>query len=180
MSFVNAVPEALISAATDLAGIGSTISAANTAAAVQTTSLVAAAQDEVSGAIAALFSARGQEFHALSAQAAGFHDKFVQAMTEGSQSYVTAEAANTTPLGKLATGYISSEQALDKLLDVQVSDLRYIVNAGVGINTRLVSSEQALSYAYADGEQKLDNVVGVQVSDARFFGWGRPKEVGFF
>lgn len=47
MSFVIAVPEALTMAASDLANIGSTINAANAAAALPTTGVVAAAADEV-------------------------------------------------------------------------------------------------------------------------------------
>jgi hypothetical protein len=44
-------------AATDLARVGSSISAANAAAATQTTAVVAAGADEVSAGIAALFGA---------------------------------------------------------------------------------------------------------------------------
>ena len=60
MSFVIAVPEFVASAATDLSNIGSGLSAANAVAAVPTTGVLAAAQDEVSAAIAALFSSHGQ------------------------------------------------------------------------------------------------------------------------
>ena len=74
MSFVIAAPEMMTSAATDLAGIGSTLSAANAAAAAPTTGIVAAASDEVSAAIAALFSWHGQAYQALSAQAAALHN----------------------------------------------------------------------------------------------------------
>src|ERR1700739_4600581 len=94
MSFVMAVPEVLGTAATDLTNIGSTLSTANAAAATQTTGVLAAAEDEVSAAIAALFSAHGQGFQALSAQAAAFHDQFVETLTAGAASYVSAEAAN--------------------------------------------------------------------------------------
>jgi len=52
MSYVIAGPEALTSAAADIAGIGSTLSAANAAAATPTTGILAAASDEVSTAIA--------------------------------------------------------------------------------------------------------------------------------
>ncbi len=45
MSFVVAVPEVLGTAATDLAGLGSSLSAANAAAAHQTTGVLAAAED---------------------------------------------------------------------------------------------------------------------------------------
>lgn len=54
MSFVVAVPDFIGSAATDLTGIGSTLSAANAAAAIPTTEILAAAEDEISTAIAAL------------------------------------------------------------------------------------------------------------------------------
>src|SRR6201998_2717828 len=98
MSFVIAAPEFLTAAATDLANIGSTLSAANAAAAVPTTGILAAAEDEVSAAIAAAFSAHGQGFQALGAQAAAFHAQFVQALTAGAGSYVGAEAANVAAL----------------------------------------------------------------------------------
>ncbi|WP_412176895.1 PE family protein [Mycobacterium liflandii] len=55
MSFVSVVPEWVAAAATDVAGIGSVVGAANAAAAGATTSVTAAAGDEVSVAIAALF-----------------------------------------------------------------------------------------------------------------------------
>ena len=59
-----------------------------------TTGVLAPAEDEVSAAIAAMFSAHGQGFQALSARAAAFHDQFVQTLTAGARSYVGAEAAN--------------------------------------------------------------------------------------
>ena len=94
MSFVTAVPEAFAIASGDLNGIGSAIQAANAAAAPFTTGVLAAAQDEVSAAIASLFAAHGEGFQAVSAQAAAFHGQFVQALTAGARSYVSAEAAN--------------------------------------------------------------------------------------
>ena len=94
MSYVIAAPDIITAAATDLANIGSTVSAANTAAATRTTGVLAAAEDEVSAAIAALFSTHGQGYQALGAQAAAFHEQFVQALTAGAGSYAGAEAAN--------------------------------------------------------------------------------------
>ena len=94
MSYLVAAPEFLASAATDLSDIGSAMTAANAAAAAPTTGVLAAAEDEVSAAIAAVFSAHGQGFQALSVQAAAFHDQFVQTLTAGAGSYVSAEAAN--------------------------------------------------------------------------------------
>jgi hypothetical protein len=78
MSYVIAAPELMTSAATDLSNIGSTLTAAKAAAAAPTTGILAAAEDEVSAAIAALFSAHGRGFQALGAQAAAFHEQFVQ------------------------------------------------------------------------------------------------------
>ena len=94
MSSLIAAPELITTAATDLANVGSTLNAAHAAAATQTTGVLAAAEDEVSAAIAAVFSAHGQGFQALGAQAAAFHDQFVQALTAGAGSYASAEAAN--------------------------------------------------------------------------------------
>jgi acetyl esterase/lipase len=94
MSYLVAAPEFLASAATDLSNVGSALSAAKAAAATRTTGVLAAAEDEVSAAIAALFSAHGQGFHAVGAQAAAFHDQFVQALNASAGSYASAEAAN--------------------------------------------------------------------------------------
>src|SRR5246127_5922406 len=94
MSYLVAAPEFLASTATDLSNIGSTLSEGNAAAATQTTGVLAAAEDEVSAAIAAMFSAHGQGYQALSAQAAAFHDQFAQALSAGAGSYASAEAAN--------------------------------------------------------------------------------------
>lgn len=98
MSYVAVVPEAVKLAASDLVNLGSTISAASTAAAGPTTSVVAAAQDEVSTAIAAFFGSHAQQFRSLSARAAAFLDQFVQALTGGAASYGEAEAENALAL----------------------------------------------------------------------------------
>ena len=60
--------------------------------------MIAAAEDEVSAAIAAVFSAHGQGFQALSAQAAAFHAQFVQALKSSAGSYASTEAANLAAL----------------------------------------------------------------------------------
>jgi hypothetical protein len=100
---INVAPEFVSSAAADLAAIGSTISEANAAAASPTTSVVPAAADEVSTRIAALFSAHAQEFQALSAQAATFHQQFVNLMNGGAAQYAATEAASVNPLSALGS-----------------------------------------------------------------------------
>ena len=98
MSLLVVAPELVESAAANVESIGSALRAANAAAAVPTTGIAAAGADEVSAAVAALFAGHGQEFQALSAQASAFHQQFVQALSSGAGSYLTAEAANASPL----------------------------------------------------------------------------------
>jgi len=98
MSFVITSPEILLATAQDLAGIGSTLGAANAAAALPTTTMLPADADEVSAAITALFSRVGQAYQTVSVQAATFHHQFVQTMTASAGAYNAAEAANASPL----------------------------------------------------------------------------------
>src|SRR6516225_2343619 len=84
MSSVMVVPEFVSQAAGQLGTIGSALNAAHAAAAGPTTSVMAAAQDEVSAAISALF-----------------HDQFVQTLTSGGNAYNGTEAASINSLGGL-------------------------------------------------------------------------------
>jgi hypothetical protein len=120
MSFVIAVPEMVASAASNLTSLGSMISEANAAAAARTTGVVAAAGDEVSAAIASLFSSHARDFQALSAQAAAFHAQFVQALAGAGNSYAATEAANASLLLKIVEqdvaeivgGYVQADAEL--------------------------------------------------------------------
>lgn len=94
MSFVTAATELIQGAAQNLAGIGSSLADAATAAAGPTTGVAAAAEDEVSIAIASLFGNVGREFQALSAQAQAFHSQLVNSMNSGAGAYADAEVAN--------------------------------------------------------------------------------------
>lgn len=96
-----ATPDVLTSAATELAGIGSSLRAANTAAAPLTTGIVAAAGDEVSTAIASFFGGYAQEFQTLTAQTTVFHARFERALSAAGAAYAAAEAANVSPLRTL-------------------------------------------------------------------------------
>ncbi len=110
MSFVHAAPEFVTVAASDLASIGSTLDAAHAAAVAPTTGVLAAGADEVSAAITTIFAAHAQAYQALSAQAATFHQQFVQLMNAGAGSYASTEAANAKPLKTLEAD-ISQEEA---------------------------------------------------------------------
>ncbi|ORB33026.1 PE family protein, partial [Mycobacterium persicum] len=94
MSFLLVAPELVSGAASDLAAIGSAVSTANAAAAAMTTQLTAAAGDEVSAAIAALFSGYGRQYQELSAQIGLVHEEFVRALNGGAAAYAAAEFAN--------------------------------------------------------------------------------------
>jgi hypothetical protein len=101
MTYVVASPELLTTAADNLAGLQSRISAVNAAAASSTTNMAAAAADEGSTRIAALFGMHAQEYQGISAQAALFHDRILQTLNTGAGAYSAAEAANATPLQTL-------------------------------------------------------------------------------
>ncbi len=94
MAYLIAAPDTLSPAATEVAGIGSSLAAAHTAAASSTTAVVSAAADEVSAAVAALFSDHARQFAAVGARASAFHNQFVQTLNASAGSYAGAEAAN--------------------------------------------------------------------------------------
>ncbi len=96
MSFVTAAPEMLATAAQNVANIGTSLSAANATAAASTTSVLAAGADEVSQAIARLFSDYATHYQSLNAQAAAFHHSFVQTLNAAGGAYSSAEAANAS------------------------------------------------------------------------------------
>ncbi|WP_191498273.1 PE family protein, partial [Mycobacterium simulans] len=105
MSYLVTVPEILAAAAGDLANIGSALGAANAAATTPTTAILAAGADEVSAAIAALFSKEAQAYQALTAQMEAFHQQFVQALNASAGVYARAETTNVLQ--------ILEQQALD-------------------------------------------------------------------
>nr|WP_261888014.1 PE family protein [Mycobacterium pseudoshottsii] len=84
-----------------MANIGSAINTANTAVAAPTAELLAAGTDEVSEAIASLFSGHALDYQSLGARMTAFHDQFVAALTAGGGLYSSAEAAAATPLQDL-------------------------------------------------------------------------------
>ena len=130
MSLVTAAPELMTVAATDLANIGSTISAAHLVAATPTVAVIPAAADEVSSGIAHLFSQHAQDYQALAGQAAAFHEQFVQHLTSSAGSYASAEAASAKLLQPLAGSAASVAAAaaapstttiLDDLLNLAIA-----------------------------------------------------------
>ena len=101
MSFVIAAPEFVSAAASDLANIGDSLTAANAAAMLPISDVLPAGADAVSASISALFASHAQAYRALSAEAASFHNQFVALMHGGATQYAMTEAANATPLQAL-------------------------------------------------------------------------------
>ena len=97
-SYVIAATEAFGMASGDLTGVEEAIKGATAAATPSTTGIVAAAEDEVSAAIASLFGGYGADFHALTAQATLFHDRFVAALRGAGAAYAAAEFSNVSLL----------------------------------------------------------------------------------
>ena len=94
MSFVTTRPEALVAAASSLEGLGSSMTAQNTAAATPTVAVAPAAADPVSALQAALFSAYGNLYQSVSAQAAAIHQALVNTLGTNAGSYGMTEMAN--------------------------------------------------------------------------------------
>jgi hypothetical protein len=83
MLFVVAAPEQVQTAAQGLAGIHSTLAEASASVAAPTTVMAAAAEDQVSAGVAAMFNAFGQECQILSAETQAFHAQFVNLLNAG-------------------------------------------------------------------------------------------------
>ena len=99
MSFVFASPHVVSSVATGLANVESSVTEAQAVFGAPITSMAAAADDEVSQAIARLFSGHGQAFTASGMQAAGLVGRFAQAVSTAAGVYGQAESSAVSTLG---------------------------------------------------------------------------------
>ena len=89
--------------------IGASLAQSHAAAAGPTTGVVAAAQDEVSAAIASLFSQHAEEYQGLAARIAAFHDQFTSTMAGSGAAYSGSEAANAAQMLKSAMASPAAE-----------------------------------------------------------------------
>jgi hypothetical protein len=172
MSFVSVVSDAVSEAATTLQGIGSGLTAASSAAAAPTTGLVAAAQDEISTAVAGLFGDYGLEFQTLSAQAQAFHDRFVGALSASGGRYASAEAFNfqqlvTDPLMEFATDAYGAGNVLAQ------SPVGQAFTTATGGILNVPFSLPVWSYQTA-----LGSVVLTMYGDTALLGLGSPNVTG--
>jgi PE family len=135
VSFLIAAPQLIADAASNLANLGSTIGSANFAAVAATSGVMPAAADEVSAEIASLFSAHAAGYQQLSAQAAAFHEQFVQVLTSGAATYASAEAnvvqtlASATPA--LGIDFSGGITGLEASLSADLAGLGGSLNAAL-------------------------------------------------
>jgi hypothetical protein len=104
MSFVTTQPEALDYAAGKLEGIGTSLAAQNASAAASTTGVAPAAADEVSALQATQFSAYGNLYQQVSAEATAINQAFVQMLGLSGDSYGSTEATNSAATGTSGLG----------------------------------------------------------------------------
>ncbi|WP_197419997.1 PE family protein, partial [Mycobacterium gordonae] len=102
MSFVIAGAEQIAAAVADVSGIEAAVARANAAAALPTTALLAAADDEVSAAIAEWFGEFGLQYLSVSGRVLQAQTRFTQLLSGAQISYSTAEAAITASLASSA------------------------------------------------------------------------------
>jgi PE family len=186
VSYLMAAPEMMAATATEVAAVGSTVSAAHMAAAAPTVAVIPAAADEVSASIAQLFSRHAQDYQALAGQAAAFHEQFVQHLNASARSYAATEAANAASLqhlnasagssaktiaalpGTLLNLLTSVNGTLDQLLNTLASHLLAFLNALYNV----IFYAELIAYL-ARITAYLAHIIGylsVQFALLRFFG----------
>ena len=144
MAHVNVTPYAVDAAAGDLASVGSTINAANANAKAGTTGVEAPGGDSVSAFVVALFAAHAQAYQTAGAQAATYHDQFVQALraselkfrqlAENAARLAEATAPATLPPARKIIGRSGNDYFLldvSEILAFQAEgELVWIITAG--------------------------------------------------
>jgi hypothetical protein len=94
MSFLTTIPQELLSAASQLEGIGTSLTAQNAGAAAPTTAITPAASDPVSILQSGIFSSYGTLYQQLAAEAQAIQQQFTSTLGISSGSYTATEAAN--------------------------------------------------------------------------------------
>ncbi|ORW50296.1 hypothetical protein AWB90_07045 [Mycobacterium paraense] len=152
MSYLVAVPDLVQGAAQELVGIRSSLGEAAAAAAAPTTGIVAAAQDEVSMAVASLFGDLGGRFQALSAQAQAFHAEFVRLLTAGADAYLGTEAANAAAAAAAPAAIPTGGQIISQAVTGFESQLAALAAGGA---PGLINSVNAFGASVAAPYQAL-------------------------
>ena len=96
MSFLTTIPQELLSAAAQLEGIGTSLTAQNAGAAAPTTSIAPAAADPVSILQSGIFSSYGTLYQQFAAEAQAIQQQFTSTLGLSSGTYSATEASNAT------------------------------------------------------------------------------------
>ena len=96
MSFLKTIPQELLSAAAQLEGIGTSLTAHNAGAAAPTTAIAPAAADPVSILQSGIFSSYGTLYQQLAAEAQAIQQQFTSTLGLSSGTYSATEASNAT------------------------------------------------------------------------------------
>jgi hypothetical protein len=96
MSFLTTIPQELLSAAAQLEGIGTALTAHNAGAAAPTTAIAPAAADPVSILQSGIFSSYGTLYQQLAAEAQAIQQQFTSTLGLSSGTYSATEASNAT------------------------------------------------------------------------------------
>ncbi|WP_205873906.1 outer membrane porin GjpA [Mycobacterium camsae] len=118
MSSVIATPELVRGAAEKLTAIRSSLDGVAATVSGPTVGIVAAAQDEVSTALASMFGGFGREFQAVNAHTEAFHARFVQLLNASAAGYANAEIASARTLLAGGLGLDAPGRALAAASDV--------------------------------------------------------------
>ena len=146
--------------------------ATNAASAAQSTvGIIAAAGDEVSEGIAALFGAHGRAFQAQSAQAAQSLDRFVGTLSRSAEAYVSAETASA---GGLLAGLFEGPMGAVNAVFLKDTGRMLIGNGANGASGAYGAAGGAGGWLYgnggAGGNSSAYGAVGGAGGAAGFFG----------
>ncbi|MCV7377473.1 hypothetical protein BST11_20730 [Mycobacterium alsense] len=181
MSFLIATPELVSAATADLTNLASAIGSANGAAAAATTGILPAALDEVSAGIAAMFGAHGQLYQALSAQAAQFHEQFVQTMAASASAYANAEAnvvqtlSGSTPAAAAQAAANTPGSLLQQIETAQINFNTNLLASELTFNKSLLTNEVALERAIFGTDSALNGVVNRTFNVGNLL-WGTAQQ----
>jgi hypothetical protein len=172
MSTLSVVPDIVSAASGNLENLGSALRNASAAAACQTTAVAAPAADEVSAAVAALLGTHAQEFQTLNAQAAAFHDEFVNRLSGGAAQYVSTELANAqqtllSAVNAPAQALIGTGQGTAAVAAANAADVIPNDFGGISINYPLGPLQLALNATptfFSDGGLALTGVGSVTLN----------------
>ena len=114
MSYLTVSPDLMATAAASLEEIRSAIGAASAAATLPTTGLAAAAADEVSEAVAALFGTYGAQYQTVVGQVGSLQQQFAQKVAAGALAYAQTESAIQSLL--TGSGGIGTAAAVNNLI----------------------------------------------------------------